>query len=83
MDGVFDRGKDDALHFFQATPSTEDVERLVEEIAGSCESWLAKQGYAGDDEDNTEDDEDAQGVLQMYPPAEPHLPGGLASREKG
>ena len=65
MDGVFDRGKDDALHFFQATPSTEDVERLVEEIAGSCESWLAKQGYAGDDEDNTEDDEDAQGVLQM------------------
>ncbi len=64
LDGVFDRGKDDALHFFQATPNTEDVERLVEAIARAAEAWLAKQGYAGEDEDNTEDD-DAQGVLQM------------------
>ena len=64
IDGVFDRGKDDALHFFQKTPTTEDVERLVEEIARAYEAWLAKQGYAGEDEDNTEDD-DAQGVLQM------------------
>ena len=62
---MFDRGKDDALHFFQATPNTEDVERLVEEISRASEAWLAKQGYAGEDEDNTEDDDDAQGVLQM------------------
>ena len=65
IDGVFYRGSDDALHFFQATPTTEDVERLVEEIARASEAWLAKQGYGGEDEDNTEDDEDAQGVLQM------------------
>lgn len=63
--GVFDRGKDDALHFFQATPNTEHVERLVEDIARASEAWLAKQGYAGEDEANAEDDDDAQGVLQM------------------
>jgi hypothetical protein len=62
LDGVFDRGADDALHFFQATPTTGDVERLVEDIARAAERWLAKQGYAGDDEDNAEDDDDAQGA---------------------
>lgn len=65
LDGVFDRGADGALHFFQATPTTEDVERLVEDIARAAEAWLAKQGYAGRDEDNVEDEDDAQGVLQM------------------
>ena len=47
LDGVFDRGSDDALRFFQATPTTEDIEGLVVEIAG--------QGYGGEDEDNVED----------------------------
>ena len=37
----------------------------MEDIARAAERWLAKQGYAGDDEDNAEDDDDAQGVLQM------------------
>ena len=53
------------MHFFQATPRTEDVECLVGDIARAAERWLATQGYAGEDEDNAEDDEDAQGVLQM------------------
>lgn len=65
LDGVFDRGADDALRFFRASPTTEDVERLVVEIAEAAERWLAKQGYAGDEEDNAEAEDDAQGVLQL------------------
>ncbi len=65
IDEVFDRGADDALHFFQGTPSTEDFERLVEDIASAAEAWLAKQGHAGEDNDNTEDDDDA-GTCQRF-----------------
>lgn len=65
LDGVFDRGADGALRFFQATPTTEDIEGLVVEVGLACESWLAKQGFAGDMDDATEDEEDVQAVLQM------------------
>lgn len=64
LDGVFDRGGDSALHFFSATPTTEDVERLVEEIATASEAWLAKQGF-GEEDPTAEGDTDAQGVLQF------------------
>ena len=65
LDGVFDRGGDDTLRFFQSTPTTEDIEDIVVEVALACERWLARQGYAGEDEDNAEDEPDAQGVLQL------------------
>ena len=35
------------------------------EIGLSCERWLARRGFAGDDEDRVEDEDDAQGVLQL------------------
>ena len=35
------------------------------EIGLSCERWLARRGFAGDDEDGAEDEYDAQGVLQF------------------
>ena len=65
LDGLFDRGADDALRFFQHTPTTEDIESLVVEIGLSCERWRARRGVAGDDEDRVEDEDDAQGVLQL------------------
>ena len=64
LDGVFDRGGDDALRFFQHAPTTEDIEGLVVEIGLACERWLARRGFAGEAEDSVEDD-DAQGVLQL------------------
>lgn len=64
VDGVFDRGADGALRFFQAAPTTEDVEGLVVEIALACERWLARQGFGGD-VDDAEPEDDAQGVLQL------------------
>jgi ribosomal protein S27E len=65
LDGVFDRGADDALRFFEATPTTDDIEALVVEVGLACERWLGKQGFAGEAEDNVEDDDDAQGILQL------------------
>jgi hypothetical protein len=65
LDGVFDRGADGKLRFFTARPTTEDVEALVLEIALACERWLAKQGFAGEEEDSQVDEDDAQGVLQL------------------
>ena len=43
LDGVFDRGADGALRFFEATPTTDDIEALVVEVG----------------EDHMEDDDDA------------------------
>ena len=64
VDGVFDRGADEALRFFDAMPTTEDIEELVVELGLACERWLGKHGFAGAAEDNVEDD-DAQGILQL------------------
>lgn len=40
LDGVYDRGADDALRFFQATPTNEDIERsrwtLPRRVSGGC-----------------------------------------------
>lgn len=78
LDGVFDRGADEALHFFQHTPTTEDIEGLVVEIGLSCERWLARQGFAGEAEDRAEEEEDdAQGVLQLA-----SLSGAVATGER-
>ena len=43
VDGVFDRGADEALRFFDAMPTTEDIEELVVELGLACERWLGKQ----------------------------------------
>ena len=65
LEGVFDRGADGSLRFFTHPPTTEDIEGLVVEIGLACERWLARQGFAGEDEDRVEDEDDAQGVLQL------------------
>ena len=65
LDGVFDRGADEALRFFEAPPTTEDVEALVVEVGLACERWLARQGFAGEAEDSEEAAEDGQAILQL------------------
>jgi hypothetical protein len=66
LDWVYDCGGDVRLHFFRAPPTTEDVENLVVEIALGAEHWLAAQGFAGEAEDSTlDDDDDAQALLQQ------------------
>jgi hypothetical protein len=66
LDGLYDRGGDGRLHFFRAPASTEDIENLVVEIALGAERWLAAQGFAGEAEDSTlDDDDDAQALLQQ------------------
>ena len=78
LDGVFDRGADGALHFFGAAPSNADVEDLVVEVALACERWLSRRGFGGDDEDApADDDDDAQGVLQLA-----SLSGTVATGER-
>lgn len=78
LDGVYDRGADATLRFFQSTPSTAAIEGLVVEIALSCERWLAKQGFGGDDEDTAPDDgDDAQAALQFA-----SLAGSVATGER-
>ena len=62
---MFDRGPDEALRFFGATPTTEDIEELVVELGLACERWLGKHGFAGAAEDDVEADDDAQGILQL------------------
>ncbi len=42
VDGVYDRGADGALRFFQVSPKTEDIEALVERVGLKCERWLAR-----------------------------------------
>jgi hypothetical protein len=64
LDGVFARGADGQLRFFQHTPSTADIEELVQRIERGCERFLASKGFAGEADDTHEED-DAQGVLQM------------------
>jgi hypothetical protein len=46
------------------SPSTVDVEELVERIAWVCGRWLAREGYGAQDEAEAEDEDDALGVLQ-------------------
>jgi len=77
LDGVFDRGGDDALHFFPRAPSTGDIEGLVVEIGLACERWLARRGFAGEAEDSVEGEDDAQGVLQLA-----SLGGAVATGER-
>ena len=78
LDGVYDRGADGALRFFQATPSTADIEALVVEIALACERCLAKQGFGCQDEDSADgDDDDAQAALQFA-----SLSGSVATGER-
>ena len=80
LDGVFDRGADEQLRFFHATPTTADVEALVEDIGTACEAWLASQGFAGEAEDATEDDDDVQGILQLASLTGTHAVGDRAKR---
>ena len=67
LDGVYDRGGDGSLRFFQSAPSTADIEGLVVEIALACERWLAKQGFGGEHEDRDAGaaEDDAQATLQL------------------
>ena len=65
LDGVYDRGADGALRFFQHTPRTEDVETLVQAIAEGCERWLGRRGFAGEADDAVEEEQDAHGILQL------------------
>ena len=63
LDGVYTRTGNGSLTFRRVTPQTEDVERLVVQIAGACEKWLSKQGYG--EEDQPEEEDDAQAVIQQ------------------
>ena len=65
LGGVFVRDGHGRLTFRSATPSTEDVERLVVRIAQACEAWLSKQGFGKEDEAEPLDEDDAQVVLQQ------------------
>lgn len=67
LDGVYDRGADEALRFFQATPRDEDIEALAVNIAAACERWLSLRGFSGqsDDEDPDAGEMDAQALLQL------------------
>ena len=69
LDGVYDRGADDALRFFHVTPTTADIERLVEKVGTKCERWLSRQGFGNQAEDaqpdSGDDAEDAHGLLQL------------------
>ena len=47
------------------SPTAEDIEGLVVEIGLASERWLSRQGFAGEAEDSAEDEDDAQGVLQL------------------
>ena len=82
LDGVYDRGADGALRFFQSTPATDDIEGLVVEIAISCGRWLAKQGFGGEAEDGdaSEIDDDAQATLQLASLAGSIVVGNRAGR---
>lgn len=64
LDGVFDRGADGQLRFFQHTPSTRDVVVLVQRIERAAERFLASRGFQGE-ADDTHAEDDAQGVLQL------------------
>ena len=44
-------GADDALRFFQATPTNEDIEELAVDIATACGRWLSLRGFSGLAED--------------------------------
>ena len=67
LDGVYDRGADDVLRFFQATPRDEDIEALAVDIATACERWLSLRGFGGVAEDDDPDagELDALAVLQL------------------
>ena len=41
LDGVYDRGADGSLRFFDVAPRRADVEALVERIGVRCERWRA------------------------------------------
>ena len=66
LDGVYDRGADRDLRFFHVSPTTKDIERLVEQIGTKCERWLARQGFGNEAEDAPPDSgDDAHGLLQL------------------
>jgi len=60
-------GADDALRFFQATPTNEDIDQLTVDIATACECWLSARGFSGEAHDDGPDvgEDDAQGLLQL------------------
>jgi hypothetical protein len=60
-------GADDALRFFQATPTNEDLDQLAVDIATACERWLSARGFSGEAHDDGPDvgEDDAQGLLQL------------------
>jgi len=62
LDGVYCRKSNGELKFRPVVPHTEDVERLVVQIAEACEKWLSKKGFGEDDAAEMEDD--AQAVIQ-------------------
>ena len=64
LDGVYVRGPDGELHFRHVVPHTDDVERMVVEIAERCEALLAERGSGPDDEVQVDED-DSLALLQQ------------------
>ena len=44
LDGVYDRGADGDLRFIQVSPTTEDVERIIEEVGAPVRALARPQG---------------------------------------
>lgn len=57
------------MRFLQAAPTTEDIERIIEEVGVQCERWLARKGFSGEAEDDHpdagDDSAEAHGLLQL------------------
>jgi hypothetical protein len=52
----------------------------LQEIGTACEAWLSSEGFAGDDEDATEPQDDVQGILQLASLTGTHALGERARR---
>ena len=63
-DGVWARDPKDRLVFRRARPSTRDVEGLVTTIARRAERWLARQGFAAEEESEEADPDDGLALIQ-------------------
>jgi hypothetical protein len=60
VDGTFERQDDDTVLWRASPPpTTDEIERLVEDIARRAEAWLAKKGFGPNDEDFEENETDA------------------------
>jgi len=65
LDGVYARGPDGRLVFHRdRPPTTEDVERLVEQIAEAAQRMFAREGFGREEPDEEAEPDDALALIQ-------------------